>query len=187
MKILFFIVKVFTGLVPNKGLRRRLRWAFRSFANGWQARHYGKIMKGVDFVGPTKVNKKTTIGTYSTICGLTVAGDGPVEIGRNCEIAPDVLILTQNHDYDDGCMIPYGTEFHEKKVVIEDFVWIGQRVTILPGARICEGAIIQAGAVVHGTIPPMVIAGGNPAKAFASRDVARFNELKAQRKYRGEN
>ena len=101
-------------------------------------------------------------------------------IGRNCHIAPEVLILTQNHDYDDGVRIPYGDEFHEKPVCIGDFVWIGQRVTILPGTTIGEGAIIQAGAVVHGTIPPMAIAGGNPAKVFSQRNATRFNDLKTR-------
>lgn len=140
-------------------------------------------------MAPRKLNRtrKTFIGDWSTICGLTVAGDGPVEIGRNCEIAPEVLILTQNHDYDDGCMIPYGTEFHEKKVMIEDFVWIGQRVTLLPGTVIREGAIVQAGAVVHGEIPAGAIAGGNPAKVFASRNCQHFNELKAKGCFRNAN
>ena len=43
---------------------------------------------------------------------------------------------------------------------------IGSNVTILPGTTIGEGAIIQAGAVVHGEIPPCAIVGGNPAKDF---------------------
>ena len=126
------------------------------------------------------MNRQTTIGDFSVICGLSVPGDGAVTIGRNCHIAPEVLILNQNHDYDDGVRIPYGDEFHEKPVRIGDFVWVGQRVTILPGTTIGEGAIIQAGAVVHGTIPPMAIAGGNPAKVFSQRNATRFNDMKSR-------
>jgi len=185
MKLLFLVVKLATAPVPGKARRRALRHAFRSFAYGWQARHRGKVGEGVVFVGPTRVNKRTSIGAYSTICGLSVSGDGPLDIGRNCEIAPDVLVLTQNHDYDDGSLIPYGTEFHEKKVVIEDFVWVGQRVTILPGTTIREGAIIQAGAVVRGEIAPFSIAGGCPARPFAQRNRERFLKLKAEGAYRG--
>ena len=62
--------------------------------------------------------------------------------------------------------IPYDETFKYKDVVIGDFVWIGSNVTILPGTTIGEGAIIQAGAVVHGEIPPCAIVGGNPAKDF---------------------
>ena len=74
----------------------------------------------------------------------------------------------------------YGDKFHQKSVKIDDFVWIGQRVTVLPGTVIGEGAIVQAGAVVHGKIPAMSIVGGNPAKPFAMRDVVRFKDLKAK-------
>jgi len=67
-----------------------------------------------------------------------------------------------------------------RDVEIGDCVWLGARVTVLPGAKIGEGAIIQAGAVVHGEIPPCAIAGGNPAKVFAWRDRAHYEELKAK-------
>ena len=66
---------------------------------------------------------------------------------------------------------------------IDDCVWIGSNVIILPGTHIGEGAIIQAGSVVHGEIPPMAIAGGNPAKVFASRDRRHYEELKAKGRF----
>ena len=62
-------------------------------------------------------------------------------------------------------------------------MWIGTNVIILPGTHIGEGAIIQAGAVVHGEIPPMAIAGGNPAKVFAWRDREHYEELKAKGRF----
>ena len=166
------------AILPIRSVRRKLWHHAKNFVYGFQARKRGKVGIGVDFVGPTSVNRQTTIGDFSVICGLSIPGDGSVTIGRNCHIAPEVLILAQNHDYDDGIRIPYGDESHEKPVLINDFAWIGQRATILPGTTIGEGAIIQAGAVVHGTIPPMAIAGGNPAKVFSSRNVARFKDMK---------
>ena len=48
--------------------------------------------------------------------------------------------------------------------------------------HIGEGAIIQAGAVVHGEIPPYAIVGGNPAKVFKYRDIEHFQKLKAEGK-----
>lgn len=184
-RVLFFLVKALTAAVPGKLRRRRMRQGFRSFVYGWQARRRGRVGRAVQFVGPTRVNRKTAIGDACVICGLSVSGDGALTIGRNCQFAPDVLVMTQNHDYDDGDAIPYGDESHEKPVVVEDFVWIGQRVTILPGTVIREGAIVQAGAVVHGEVPACAIVGGNPAKPFMSRDVERFNRFKAAGRYRG--
>lgn len=82
-----------------------------------------------------------------------------------------------------GDKIPYGASSICKDVIIEDAVWIGSRVTILPGTKIGEGAIIQGGAVVHGEIPRCAIAGGNPAKVFKYRDIEHFNELKEKGAY----
>lgn len=49
-------------------------------------------------------------------------------------------------------------------VVIEDNVWIGEMVSIMPGVHIGKGAIIAANAVVTKNIPDYAVVGGNPAK-----------------------
>ncbi len=54
-------------------------------------------------------------------------------------------------------------------VVIEDDVWIGTRAIILAGARIGEGAVIAAGAVVNSDVPPYAIAAGVPARVLRYR------------------
>ena len=92
------------------------------------------------------------------------------------------MILTSNHDYE-GEEIPYDSMDIVKDVRIGDFVWIGNRVIILPGVTIGEGAIIQAGAVVVSDIPACAIAGGNPAKVFKYRDKEHFNRLKEEGKF----
>jgi lipopolysaccharide O-acetyltransferase len=51
-----------------------------------------------------------------------------------------------------------------KPVHIEDNVWIGEFVSILPGVTIGKGSIIGANSVVTKNIPPYVIAVGIPAK-----------------------
>ncbi|WP_245869419.1 acyltransferase [Pontibacter ramchanderi] len=57
----------------------------------------------------------------------------------------------------------------DQEVIIEGGNWIGANVTILGGAKIGRGAIIAAGAVVTGTIPPFTIAGGVPARVIKER------------------
>lgn len=133
--------------------------------------------------GDVRVSKKTVIGTGNVINGMKVYGGGDVTIGDHCSFGPGSIIQTQNHDYDTGDALPYGRGFVCKPVQIEDCVWIGMNVTLLPGTHIGEGAIIQAGSVVHGEIPPLAIAGGNPAKVFAWRDKAHYQSLKAQQRF----
>ena len=113
---------------------------------------------------------------------MRTAGLGKVKIGRHCCISWDVLVHTSNHDYN-GEEIPFDGNNTVKDVEIGDFVWIGARVILLPGAKIGEGSIIQGGAVVHGEIPPLAIAGGNPAKVFAMRDADKFASLKARGRF----
>ena len=53
--------------------------------------------------------------------------------------------------------------------IIENDVWIGQNVTIMPGIKIGDGAIVAANSVVTKNIPAYHIAGGNPAKIIRKR------------------
>lgn len=142
-----------------------------------------QIGKRILIRGEVSVSKNTRIGEGNVINGLKVLGDGDVVIGNNCSFGPGIVIQTQNHDYDTGDRLPYGGGFICKPVRIDDCVWIGMNVLILPGTHIGEGAIIQAGSVVHGEIPPLAIAGGNPAKVFSSRDKRHYDELKRKQAF----
>lgn len=53
--------------------------------------------------------------------------------------------------------------------VVGNDVWIGQNVTVMPGVKIGDGAIIAANSVVVKDIPPYAIAGGNPCKVIKNR------------------
>lgn len=64
-----------------------------------------------------------------------------------------------------------------KTVIIGDNVWLGSRVIILPGVKIGEGTVIQAGSVVVSDIPPLSIAGGHPCQVFSMRKVGHYNRL----------
>lgn len=66
--------------------------------------------------------------------------------------------------------------------VIENDVWIGQNVTIMPGVHIGNGAIIAANSVVTKAVPAYHIAGGNPCriirKRFNDELIAYLQEIK---------
>ena len=89
---------------------------------------------------------------------------GGIFIGENVSISNDVIILTADHDMDSIDMAG-----RQKKVVIEDYVWIGTRAMILPGVVIGKGAVIAAGSVVTKSVTSFHVVAGVPAKVIRQR------------------
>jgi lipopolysaccharide O-acetyltransferase len=58
----------------------------------------------------------------------------------------------------------------DAETVVEDNVWIGDGVVILPGSHIGEGSIIGANSVVNGVIPKYCSAAGIPARPIRVYD-----------------
>lgn len=104
---------------------------------------------------------------------------GGVTIGRYFHTGRGLTIFSSNHIYENDNFIPYDKVSDLKPVVIEDFVWCGANVTIMPGVTIGEGAVIGAGSVVVKDIPKYAVAVGNPCKVVKYRDVDKFEELKS--------
>lgn len=115
------------------------------------------------------ISSKVRIGDNSGI-GQNAIVSGKTTIGKNVMMGPDCIIYTRNHSFDnlDTPMISQGFN-EEREVFIEDDVWIGGRVIILPGRTIKKGAIIGAGSVVTKDVPEFAIVGGNPAKIIKYR------------------
>jgi len=103
---------------------------------------------------------------------------GEVIIKRGVIIGPDLRIYSANHRFKNATSLPYDKEYIIGNVLIEENVWIGGSVIILPGVRIGEGCIIGAGAVVSKSVPKMSIVAGNPAKIIGKRDENKYNILK---------
>ncbi len=108
---------------------------------------------------------------------------GGVEIGKYVHIARGLTIFSANHNWNEAEKIPYDEVIICKKVIIEDFVWLGANVMILPGVTIAEGAIIAGGSVVINNVNRGEIVGGNPAKVIGNRDLNLFDNLKINQKY----
>lgn len=105
---------------------------------------------------------------------------GSLFIKKGSILGPRVKIHTSNHFYE-GCMLPYDANYIIKDVIIDENVWIGADVTILPGVHIGEGAIVGAAAVVTKDVPPYSIVGGNPAKVLKYRNIDHYLKLKQKR------
>lgn len=183
-----FIAKMLTLFVYPKSKRKIKKFTLEKQL---KAKFYGRnVIKNAKLIGKnfscngfSYCNSKTELGDYVNFNGMRITGNEPCKIGNYFHSGIECLILTQNHNYKNDTMIPYDRTYISKNVEIGDFVWLGSRVTLLPGTKIGEGAIIQAGSVVHGEIPPYAIAGGNPAKVFMNRDVEHFKKLKSESKF----
>ena len=124
---------------------------------------YVNIEKGAAF------SSSVELGDYSGI-GIRAQINGKAIIGNNVMMGPDVCIYVRNHAFDRTDMPMNLQGFTtEKPVVIEDDVWIGARVIILPGVHVGTGAVIGAGAVVTKDVPDYAVVGGNPAHILKMR------------------
>lgn len=97
-------------------------------------------------------------GTYLNRNTLIIAHK-LVEIGRDCKISWDVIIMDS-----DLHPLPGEKNIIEKPIFIGDNVWIGCRVIILKGVKIGNNAVIAAGSVVTKDVPENSIVAGVPAR-----------------------
>jgi len=103
---------------------------------------------------------------HNTIIGYDAFLDGryTLVIGDNVNVGGEVAIFTAQHDPNDPVFGMVGGP-----VVIEDYVYIGSRVTILPNMTIGRGAVVATGAVVTRDVSPFDIVGGVPARKVGER------------------
>ncbi len=128
----------------------------------------GQVPEGLGVFTPTQIDfpKQMTFGKRVFINhNFTAMSIGGIEIGDFVQIGPHVTIVTDNHDFSDRYVLKCRT------VVIENNVWIGAGVSIMPGVHIGENAVIAGGAVVTKDVPANTIVGGNPAKVIKKIDV----------------
>lgn len=118
-------------------------------------------------------------------------------IGKFCMIASDVTFIMNgaNHLTDALSTYPFAIFGHDwadamkgktyptkGDTIIGNDVWIGHKVTIMPGVKIGDGAIIATRSVVAKDVPPYTVVGGNPAKElkkrFSEEEIAKLLEIK---------
>lgn len=113
------------------------------------------------------VGNNVRFGKYSQINCID-----KVIVGDNVMFGPFVMLTTLNHGFNDLETPMNRQNPSTSPVIIEDDVWIGGHVSILPGVRIGGGSIVGAGSVVTKDVEPYTIVGGVPAKVIKNR----FNE-----------
>ena len=113
-----------------------------------------------------------SIGEYCHINPHCLIYSGSnVTIGNNVLIAPGTAIVPANHSFASRLVPIREQGFAPSKggVLIEDDVWIGANCVVLDGSIIRRGAVIAAGSVVRGEIPPYTVWGGVPARFIKDR------------------
>jgi carbonic anhydrase/acetyltransferase-like protein (isoleucine patch superfamily) len=121
--------------------------------------------------GPPQPNK-LVIGSRTYVNRYTIFdAHQRLHVGRRVMIGPHCYITDADHGTAPGSSVQ-SQPMRAAPVIIEDEVWLGAHVTILPGVRIGKGAVVGAGSVVTRSIPAMCVAAGVPAKILRYRDDA---------------
>jgi maltose O-acetyltransferase len=117
------------------------------------------------------------IGRHARLNGCTIVAADRVDVGADC-----VLGSCEVRDH-----LPYSESpvdrrrpGEAKPIVIEENVWIGGQVSVLPGVRIGRDTVVGIHAVVFDDIPPGVIAGGNPARVLRQLDLRASGDNREQ-------
>lgn len=99
---------------------------------------------------------------------LTALDVAAITIGSDCQIGPNVQLLTPTHPI---APQPCRDKLEAARpITIGDNVWLGGGVIVCPGVSIGDNAVIGAGSVVTRDIPADVVAVGNPARVIRSID-----------------
>lgn len=157
---------MFAKHMPHSRSKIRIgQKAFRAFCGRLILKKCGKhvnIEKNASFTTNCELGDYSGIGINAKISN--------VKIGNHVMMGPNCIILSTNHRHDrvDITMDMQGNE-PERQVIIQDDVWIGINVIILPGVTIGAGSIIGAGTVVTKDVPPYSVFCGNPGKVVKSR------------------
>ncbi len=103
------------------------------------------------------------VGNHSFLnYGVSISAHELVRIGERCLLGAYVMILDNDwHEIEDRSKTP-----PSRPVILEDNVWLGNRVLILPGVTICRDAVVGAGSVVVKDVPARTVVAGNPARVI---------------------
>jgi acetyltransferase-like isoleucine patch superfamily enzyme len=122
-----------------------------------------RIREQVYVGGPSLPESSFTLGSRTIILQLaSINPTKPVTIGDDTGIGGHCLIFTHGAWLNalDGYPVTY------EPVTLGNSVWLPWRVFVMPGTTIGDGSVIGANSLVQGTIPPMSLAVGSPAKVI---------------------
>ena len=111
----------------------------------------------VDYGENIRIGARTFVN--SNLTALDVAA---ITIGEDCQIGPNVQLLTPTHPIDPRSRRDKLEA--ARPITLGDNVWLGGGVVVCPGVTIGDNTVVGAGAVVTKDLPANVVAIGNPAR-----------------------
>lgn len=150
-------------------------------------------IKILTYIKPTIKNPNIKVGEFSYFGDVNFEehvthhydfnGDKLI-VGKFCQIAAGVNFIMNgaNHKMNSVTTYPFYIfkDWHQSPPTLKELplkgdtiigndVWIGQNVTVMPGVKIGDGAIIGANSTVAKNVEPYTIVAGNPAKFIRKR------------------
>lgn len=155
-------------------------WRLRGLAVGAGAAVHGGVR--LRFGAPSALGERSVL--YRDV-QILATGTGSFRIGRDSHLAPGAYVLVGEQTLDIGDDVAIGPglmlfcesndagpdglfrqQYRRAPVRIGANVFIGARVTVLPGAVIEDGVVVAAHAVVSGRLASGWVYGGCPARAL---------------------
>jgi len=132
-----------------------------------RVRNLGRIELGADV---SFISRWAPVELSAEPQGVLTIGDGcSINYGTMLSAASRVRlgdrVMIGNYCVICDTIVP-GADEVPRPIEIGDDVWLAIRVTVMPGSKIGAGAVISAGSVVDGEIPPGVLAAGVPARVI---------------------
>lgn len=155
--IMFLVNNLFAGAYLFEVKRKLLN------GNGYSLGEGTKVVGPVYSPGKLKTGRNCWLGR-----NLTIHGTGSVEIGDNCNIAPDVTFLTggQATDSQEG----EAAEEQSPSICVEEGCWIGTGAILCQNVTISKGCMVIPAACVMKNVPENTLVGGVPARIMKKLD-----------------
>jgi acetyltransferase-like isoleucine patch superfamily enzyme len=114
------------------------------------------------------IRGEVRIGAF---CSLNMGATtiGRVTLGDWVRVATQVVLVGENHIFDDPDKPIAVQGLRTEGIVVEDDVWIGAHVTVLDGVTVGAHSVLAAGAVVSRDVPPWSVVAGVPARVIRRR------------------
>jgi maltose O-acetyltransferase len=147
-------------LLPSGGSGELRATLFRGM--GFDVGQGTQIEGSINITGPAGLTRRLVVGADCRIAtGCVLDLSDRLTIGDRVTLEPGVMLLTSTHELD----VPShrAGPLRPNPIAIGNGVWLRARSIVLPGVKIGDGAVVEAGAVVNKDVPPNVRVGGTPA------------------------
>jgi maltose O-acetyltransferase len=181
-------IQFLTKKIKNYSILLLVRLEIESLLLGWSAyipTTFGVLIRGIflkllanKLEGFAWIQQRVTIihcermnigSNFGVNSGSYINAIGGIDIGNYVLIGSNVTISSGAHPIDGDKEPVFARPTIPQKITIEDDVWLGAGVVIVPGVIIAKGTVVGANSVVTKSTEPYGVYVGAPAKKIRSR------------------